>query len=65
LICLGKKTISTIKFNTALAIAVKLLFIGLALFGMSNLALAIFADVGVTIIVILISLRLLNFKQLH
>lgn len=60
LIRLGKKTIQTIQLNTALAIAIKIVFIGLALFGLSNLALAIFADVGVTIIVILISLRLLN-----
>jgi len=58
LVQLGQKTIRTIKLNTSLAIAVKLVFIGLALAGMSQLALAIFADVGVTIIVILISLRL-------
>jgi len=61
LVQLGQKTIRTIKLNTSLAIAVKLVFIGLALAGMSQLALAIFADVGVTIIVILISLRLLKW----
>lgn len=60
LIHLGKKTLQTIRYNIALAIAIKLIFIILALIGMSNLALAIFADVGVTLIVILISLRLLN-----
>jgi len=75
LVQLGQKTIRTIKLNTSLAIAVKLVFIGLALAGMSQLALAIFADVGVTIIVILISLRLLkwgtppgnpaSFRQIH
>lgn len=58
LVKLGRRTIRTIQFNTTLAILIKLIFIGLALFGMSNLALAIFADVGVTLIVILISLRL-------
>lgn len=63
LVKLGKKTIRTIQINTALAIAVKLIFIILALFGMSQLALAIFADVGVTLIVILISLRLLKWKE--
>jgi Zn2+/Cd2+-exporting ATPase len=62
LIRLGKRTIQTIQFNTALAIAIKLCFILLALFGMSNLALAIFADVGVTLVVILISLHLLKWK---
>ena len=63
LVKLGKKTIRTIQMNTTLAIAVKLVFIILALFGMSQLALAILADVGVTLIVILISLRLLKWKE--
>lgn len=63
LVKLGKKTIRTIQLNTGLAIAVKLVFICLALAGMSQLALAIFADVGVTLIVILISLRLLKWKE--
>lgn len=62
LVKLGKKTIQTIRFNVGLAIAIKFIFIALALVGMSNLALAIFADVGVTLIVILISLRLLNWE---
>ncbi len=58
LVRLGRKVIKTIRINTFLAISIKLIFIILALIGMSNLALAIFADVGVTVIVILISLRL-------
>lgn len=62
LIRLGRRTLATIKFNTVLAVAVKVLFIGLAIAGFSNLALAIFADVGVTIIVILLSLRLMTFE---
>lgn len=62
LVRLGKKTLKTIRLNIGLAIAIKLLFIFLALFGMSNLALAIFADVGVTLIVILISLGLMTWK---
>jgi Zn2+/Cd2+-exporting ATPase len=61
LVRLGRRAISTIKFNTALAVATKLLFIALALAGVSSLALAIFADVGVTVFVILNSLRLLKF----
>ncbi len=60
LIKLGRKTLQTIRLNIFLAIAIKLIFISLALFGMSNLALAIFADVGVTVIVIINSLRLAN-----
>ncbi len=62
LVRLGKKTLNIIQFNTVFAILVKFFFIILAIFGQSSLALAIFADVGVTIMVILNSLRLLKFK---
>ena len=58
LIRLGRKAIKTIRVNTLLAISIKVIFITLALLGMSNLALAIFADTGVAAIVILNSLRL-------
>ena len=62
LVALGRQTISTIRLNTLLAVITKLLFVGLALGGVSSLALAIFADVGVTVLVILNSLRLLRFN---
>jgi Cd2+/Zn2+-exporting ATPase len=62
LVCLGRRAIQTIKINTTLAIATKLVFVVLAILGLSSLAVAIFADVGVTVLVILNSLRLLNFK---
>lgn len=62
LIRLSRKTLQTIRFNTLLAIGIKFIFVVLALMGMSQLALAIFADVGVTLIVILISLRLMSWK---
>ena len=63
LVRLGRRTISTIKINTALAICTKLIFVVLAIAGLSSLALAIFADVGVTVVVILNSLRLLRFES--
>lgn len=63
LIRLGRRTIRTIKINTALAVLTKLVFVILAVTGVSSLALAIFADVGVTVLVILNSLRLLRFEQ--
>ena len=63
LIRLGRRTISTIKINTVLAVATKLVFIILAIFGLSSLAMAIFADVGVTVLVILNSLQLLKFGE--
>ena len=62
LIRLGRRAISTIKVNTSIAIVTKLLFVALAIGGVSSLALAIFADVGVTVLVILNSLRLLRFE---
>ena len=40
----------------------KLVFVVLAILGLSSLAMAIFADVGVTVLVILNSLRLLKFS---
>jgi len=61
LIRLSKATLSRIKMNTIGAIAVKLIFITLAIFGISHLVLAIAADVGVTLVVILLSLRLRGF----
>jgi len=63
LIQLGQKTLKTIKINTIFAISIKFLIVGLALFGLTNLALAIFADVGVTILVILHSLRIMKWRS--
>lgn len=63
LVKLGRRTLQTIRFNVGLAISVKMIFVVLALMGMSNLALAIFADVGITLIVILIGLNLLKWNN--
>lgn len=60
---LSRATVNTIKFNTAAAILIKLLFVTLAIAGYSNLIMAIAADVGVTLVVILISLRLMQFEN--
>jgi Cd2+/Zn2+-exporting ATPase len=60
---LGKEALTMIKFNTMFAIAIKMIFVFLAVVGLSHLALAIFADVGVTILVVLNSLRLLSFEK--
>ncbi len=62
LVRLARTTVNTIKINTVGAIAVKLIFILLAFLGHGNLVMAITADVGVTLVVILISLRLLTWK---
>ena len=65
LVKLGKKTLSTIKFNTAIAIVTKFVFLALAVFGHSNLVLAIFADVGLTLFVVMNSLRLLKYNEVY
>ncbi len=62
LIRLSRQTVKTIKRNTIGAIAIKVLFILLAFLGYSNLVFAIAADVGVMLVVVLISLRLMYFK---
>lgn len=62
LLKLGKKSSAIIKFNIIAAILIKFIVLILATFGLSNLTLAIFADVGVTIFVIINGLRLFNFK---
>ncbi|MEW6003176.1 MAG: cation-translocating P-type ATPase [Nitrospirota bacterium] len=64
LIELGRKCVRKIRFNVTSAILVKFLFLFLAIGGLSNLALAIFADVGVTVLVILNSLRLYGYKEM-
>lgn len=62
LIRLGRRTLLTIRVSTVLAIVVKVVFVGLAVAGRGNLALAIAADVGVTVLVIASSLRLMRFE---
>lgn len=63
LIRLAKRALRTIRVNTVLAILVKVIFILLAIVGRSNLVMAIFADVGVTVLVIFNSLRLMSGKK--
>ncbi|MBI2251735.1 MAG: cation-translocating P-type ATPase [Armatimonadetes bacterium] len=59
---LSRKCLKKIKFNIALALLIKFSFLILALIGWSNLVSAIFADVGTTVLVILNSLSLYNYK---
>lgn len=63
LISLGKRSIDTIRINIFSAVAVKLVFLMLAIVGFSNLTFAIFADVGVTILVVLNGLRLYSYRE--
>lgn len=63
LIELSRKTVTKIKFNTCFALGAKFIFLILAVAGLGNLSLAIFADVGVTLLVVLNGLSLYGFKS--
>lgn len=62
LVSLGKRTVRTVKQNIGAALVAKIVFVVLAVFGISNLSIAIAADTGVALLVILNSLRLFSFK---
>ena len=59
---ISNRTTTIIKENLIFALGTKLLFIILNMFGSLPMALAVFADVGVTVIAILNSIRILKIK---
>ncbi len=59
-ISLGKKTLSIIKQNIFIALTTKAVFLALGIFGLTSLWLAVLADDGATLVVILNSFRLLR-----
>jgi Cd2+/Zn2+-exporting ATPase len=61
-IALGRATVTVIRTNVAIALILKLLVILLAATGMASLWLAVAADVGASLLVVAISLRLLRFS---
>lgn len=60
---IAKKTISIASQNIVFAIGVKVLVMILAIFGLANIWMAIFADVGVTILAILNSFRTFSYAK--
>lgn len=56
----GRRTLGIIRFNITFALALKALFLGLAVFGITSLWLAILADTGATLLVVANALRLLR-----
>lgn len=60
----GRRALNVIRFNIAFAIAIKAVFLGLAIIGYSNLWLAVAADMGASILVSLNALRLLRSKSI-
>ena len=61
--CIAKKTMSIVKQNIIFSIGIKVLFLILGTFGLMTMWGAIFADVGVTLIAVLNSLRTLKIKK--
>ncbi len=59
-ICLSKRTSRVLTQNIAIALGVKFVFFGLALFGIATLWMAVFADMGASLIVVGNGLRLLR-----
>ncbi len=60
LLRLSRATMQTVRANIALSLGMKLAFLVLVLFGLGSLWLAVFADVGASIIVTLNGMRLLR-----
>ena len=60
---LGKKCVQKIKFNVFLSIVSKSLFLVTAILGLSSFTIAIFADVGVTVAVVVNGLSLFNYGE--
>jgi len=59
---LSRSTRGIIMQNVVFSLAIKALFLGLALSGLATLWMAVFADVGASLIVILNGMRLLRAK---
>lgn len=62
-ILLGRRTLRIIQFNISFAILIKVVFLALAVVGKAGLWLAILADTGATLMVVLNSLRLLGARK--
>ena len=61
-IALGRATLRTVRLNVALALALKVAVIIAAAVGVASLWLAVLADVGASLLVVALSLRLLSFE---
>ena len=62
LIKIAKKTVSIAKFNIVFAIGIKVMILLLGSVGIANMWLAIFADVGVSVLAILNAMRTLSIR---
>ena len=62
LVALGRYAMRIIRQNIALALALKVIFLVLSVAGIATLWMAILADDGAALVVILNSLRVLTFR---
>ena len=62
LVALSRQTARTLKVNIALSIGIKVVFFALALFGLATLWMAVFADMGASLLVAANGLRILRFE---
>lgn len=60
---LSRKTSAVLKQNISLALGIKAVFLALNFAGVATLWMAVFADMGASLIVVLNGLRLLKFQQ--
>jgi Cd2+/Zn2+-exporting ATPase len=60
---LSRTALRTIQINIALSLAVKGLFLLLALMGTATLWMAVFADMGMSLLVTLNGLRMLGYRE--
>lgn len=63
IIRLSRKTVAIIKENIAFSILIKIIFILLLFLGIANLWLAVFADMGASLLVTLNGMRLMRRLQ--
>jgi Cd2+/Zn2+-exporting ATPase len=63
LIGLSRRTLSIIRQNVAFALLVKALFLGLAVAGVATLWMAVFADMGASLLVIFNGMRVLGYRE--
>lgn len=61
---LSRKTMQVLRQNISVSIAIKIIFFALALAGIATLWMAVFADMGASLIVVANGLRLLTFQDL-
>jgi len=62
-ICLSRKTLAIIKQNITLSILIKVVFLALAIPGLATLWMAVFADMGASLLVISNGMRLFAVKE--